>query len=179
MHVAWNARAGQHSVYTLHCAEIELKFEMECGAADAPETWPNWQLRFLHNQLFERLNIPARFCPGPHHSTFVRKAAFRSAQHMQQYFESVDAVVREWRAAGPVCLEPETDPAVSGHPAEPIGAELSEPHGVYLFKTRDELVEYFPPNFHPPYDTPEKRAIITAVLAKEWSEEALAWKDRV
>lgn len=45
--------------------------------------------RFLHNQLFDALQIPSRFCPGPHHMTFVRKAAFRSAEHMQQYFAEV------------------------------------------------------------------------------------------
>jgi hypothetical protein len=111
---------------------VELKFELERGAADAPETWPNWTLRFLHNQLFEQLNIPARFCPGPHHSTFVRKAAFRSADHMKAYFAAVDEVVRGWRAAGPVCLEPESDSAVPGFIAEPIGAEQTEPHGVYV-----------------------------------------------
>jgi hypothetical protein len=64
--------------------ELELKFEMERMPGPV-ETWPNWQLRFIHNQLFDQLNFPARFCPGPHHMTFVRKAGFRSAEHMRQY----------------------------------------------------------------------------------------------
>ena len=47
----------------------------------------------------------------------------------------------------------------------------------YLFRHRNDIVEYFPPNFHPPYDTPEKRAIITAVLSRQWDEHTLSWKD--
>jgi len=158
--------------------EIELKFELEPGDPAKVETWPNWQLRFLHNQLFSALQIPARFCPGPHHMTFVRKAAFRSGEHMRRYFEEVDAVVREWRQKGPTLLEPERDPEAAGCPkgAALLGDELSSPHGVYLFKTRNEVVEYFPPNFHPPYDTPEKRKIIRGVLSKEWHSPTLSWQ---
>lgn len=157
--------------------EVELKFDLEMTSGEV-ETWPNWQLRFLHNQLFEALQIPARFCPGPHHMTFVRKAAWRSPEHMRQYFADVHAVVAEWRAAGPTLLEPESDPAAAGHPGDKaLGDELSSPHGIYLFKHRNEPVEYFAPNFHPPYDTPEKRQIIKNVLAKEWHEPTLSWRD--
>lgn len=36
--------------------EIELKFELE--KSDLPcDEWPNWQLQFLHNQLFEKLQV--------------------------------------------------------------------------------------------------------------------------
>ena len=131
--------------------ELELKFDLEPSACEI-DTWANWQLRFIHNQLFEKLQFPARFCPGPHHMTFVRKAAWRSAEHFRQYFSDVHDVVAEWRSQGPTLLEPEKDPAAAGHPTGPnlIGEELSAPHGVYLFKTRNEIVEYFPPNFHPP-----------------------------
>jgi hypothetical protein len=38
----------------------------------------NWQFRFIHNQLFKTFVFPSRFCPGPFHSTIVRKADFRS-----------------------------------------------------------------------------------------------------
>lgn len=40
-----------------------------------------------------------------------------------------------------------------------------------------EQVEYFPPNFHPPYDTPEKREIIRDVLSKHWHSPTLTWKE--
>jgi hypothetical protein len=158
--------------------ELELKFDLEMTSGEV-ETWPNWQLRFLHNQLFEALQIPARFCPGPHHMTFVRKAAWRSGEHMRQYFAAVHQVVAEWRAAGPLLLEPEADPTAAGHPSggQLLGEELASPHGVYLFKTRNEPVEYFAPNFHPPYDTPEKRKIIQDVLARQWHSPTLSWQE--
>merc|ERR1711935_213212 len=151
--------------------EIELKFDLERQMGVEVEKWPNWQLRFVMNQIFELLDTPARWCPGPHHMTFTRKAGFRSPKHMQQYFEKVDGVVRKWRERGPIILEPEKDPSKPGYPSEPLGSELDSPGGVYLFKNRNEPIEYFAPNFHPPYDTPEKRKIITDILSKEWYGE--------
>eukprot|EP01052_Picozoa_sp_SAG31_P009084 SAG31_NODE_470_length_15239_cov_19.376288_3_plen_121_part_00 len=109
--------------------------------------------------------------------TFVRKAGFRSADHMRQYFEHCDGVVRRWREGGPRFLEPETDPAAPGYPADPLGQELSAPHGLYLFRTRNQPVEYFAPNFHPPYDTAEKRKLIVDVLSKEWHSPTLSWTE--
>lgn len=52
------------------------------------------------------------------------------------------AVVAEWRAAGPALLEPETDPSAPGYPTvdQVLGEELSSPHGVYLYKHRNEPV---------------------------------------
>jgi len=158
--------------------ELELKFDLEMTAGEV-ETWPNWQLRFLHNQLFEALQIPARFCPGPHHMTFVRKAAWRSPEHMRRYFADVHSVVAEWRKAGPKHLEPELHPDAQGCPSggQLLGEELTSPHGIYLFKHRNEPVEYFAPNFHPPYGTPEKRKIIRDVLAKQWHSPTLEWRE--
>jgi hypothetical protein len=34
---------------------------------------------------------------------------------------------------------------------------------------------YFAPNFHPPYDTPEKRKLIADVLSREWHSPTLSW----
>ncbi len=34
---------------------------------------------------------------------------------------------------------------------------------------------YFAPNFHPPYDTPEKRKLIADVLGREWHSPTLSW----
>ena len=62
--------------------------------------------------------------PVPH------QAAWRSAEHMKAYFAECDAVVREWRAAGPQRLEPEPSPTEPGHPGgggKALGDELSAP----------------------------------------------------
>jgi len=150
--------------------EFELKFDLEPKEGVEVEQWANWQLRFVMNQLFELLDNPCRFCPGPHHMSYVRKAGFRSPEHMKQYCEKIDGVVRKWRERGPIMLEPEKDPTKPGYPSEPLGSELESPGGVYLFKNRNEPIEYFAPNFHPPYDTPEKRKIISDILDKEWIE---------
>jgi len=47
--------------------ELEVRFDLERVDSLPFEQWPNWQLIFLHNQLFEHFNFPARFCPGPFH----------------------------------------------------------------------------------------------------------------
>jgi hypothetical protein len=64
--------------------ELEIRFDMEPQMPDFdnPDSpLPvNWQLRFIHNQLFKRCIFPSRFCPGPFHSTFLRKAEFRSEE---------------------------------------------------------------------------------------------------
>lgn len=61
--------------------ELEIRFDMEFAPdfvdLDA-ELPPNWQLRFVHNQLFKHFYNPSRFCPGPFHATITRKARFRS-----------------------------------------------------------------------------------------------------
>ena len=61
--------------------ELEIRFDMPYGPdfADMKAPLPpNWQLRFIHNQLFKHFSNPSRFCPGAFHSTIVRKAEFRS-----------------------------------------------------------------------------------------------------
>ena len=66
--------------------ELEIRFDMEpwCPdekkiVGDLESSLPiNWCLRFIHNQLFEYFQFPSRFCPGPFHSTILRKAQFRS-----------------------------------------------------------------------------------------------------
>jgi hypothetical protein len=37
--------------------EIELKFEMERNESLPCDMWANWQLQFIHNQLFEYFNV--------------------------------------------------------------------------------------------------------------------------
>ena len=68
--------------------ELEIRFDMPYGPdfedmkAVLP---PNWQLRFIHNQLFKHFYNPSRFCPGAFHSTIVRKAEFRSEKVSDRY----------------------------------------------------------------------------------------------
>lgn len=60
--------------------ELEIRFDMIPSRLDRQSFLPlNWQLRFIHNQLFKYFEFPSRFCPGAFHSTIVRKAEFRSA----------------------------------------------------------------------------------------------------
>ncbi|CAJ1967827.1 unnamed protein product [Cylindrotheca closterium] len=87
--------------------ELEVRFDMEPPYAPTPKTIDdeglpiNWQLRFLHNQLFKAMEFPSRFCPGPFHSTILRKAEFRSPKHEKAYFEECEQVLQEWRIEGP------------------------------------------------------------------------------
>lgn len=60
--------------------EIQLRFDMVPEQVHPEdENLPvNWQLKFLHNQLFKYFEFPSRFCPGPFHAPVVRRAEFRS-----------------------------------------------------------------------------------------------------
>lgn len=48
--------------------------------------------------------------------------------------------------------------------------------GIYLFVDRQNITHFFPPNFLPPYDSPENKKIILDVLREEWDEKTLTWK---
>ena len=48
--------------------------------------------------------------------------------------------------------------------------------GIWLFTDRENITHFFPPNFLPPYDTPEKKKIIFDVLKEEWDAKSLSWK---
>jgi hypothetical protein len=69
--------------------ELEIRFDMEPEnpftgdvdySNDEVDLPVNWQLRFIHNQLFRKFVFPSRFCPGAFHSTILRKAEFRSKE---------------------------------------------------------------------------------------------------
>mmetsp|Transcript_10748 Transcript_10748/g.25609 ORF Transcript_10748/g.25609 Transcript_10748/m.25609 type:complete len:467 (-) Transcript_10748:122-1522(-) len=104
--------------------ELEIRFDMEPEiidhdliGSDDTSLPINWQLRFLHNQLFKKFEFPSRFCPGAFHSTILRKAEFRSESHRQQYFEKCADAIKKWRALGPQPLN--TIPrAIDGKPLE-------------------------------------------------------------
>jgi len=84
--------------------ELQIRFDMEPQIPDFDDPEAplpvNWQIRFLHNQLFKRFLFPSRFCPGPFHSTILRKAEFRSEKHREQYFAKCDAAIKAWREKG-------------------------------------------------------------------------------
>mmetsp|Transcript_15605 Transcript_15605/g.23639 ORF Transcript_15605/g.23639 Transcript_15605/m.23639 type:complete len:381 (-) Transcript_15605:204-1346(-) len=84
--------------------ELEIRFDMDPEHPDFDnEDAPlpvNWQLRFLHNQLFRKFDFPSRFCPGAFHSTILRKAEFRSKEARKNYFAKCDAAVSTWREKG-------------------------------------------------------------------------------
>lgn len=94
---------------------------------------------------------------------------------MAAYFAHCSEIVRKWRERGSTCLEGEMDVGQPGHVSRALGAELTNPHGVYLFRHRNMPIQYFPPNFHPPYDSLEKRKIIQDVLSRKWNEHNLQW----
>lgn len=147
--------------------ELEIRFDMEYGPnfvdLDA-ELPPNWQLRFIHNQLFKHFYNPSRFCPDPFHATITRKTVFRSEQHKEAYFSMCEAVLKKWKLAGPRPLN-----------ANPVDNKS----GIWLFTDRTKPTHLFPPNFLPPYNTEEKKQIILSYLAEEWDEKTLSWKKAV
>lgn len=144
--------------------EIEIRFDMPYGPDFKEHTAPlppNWQLRFVHNQLFKHFHNPSRWCPEAFHSTIVRKAQFRSQKHKKAYFSMCAAVIRKWGLAGP----------------RPLNANIVDnKSGIWLFQDRTKPTHFFPPNFLPPYDTEEKRQIILSYLAEEWDEATMSWK---
>lgn len=161
--------------------KINEENEVEMRNKHKFENHANWQLRFVHNQLFENLQNSNRFCPGAHHMTFVRKAAWKNDAAKQKYFRNCHSVQNCWKNNGPKLLVPKiTDfPYGNGLPSgvveEPLNDELTNPFGIYLFRDRSTIIEYFKPNFLPPYDTIDKIELIEKVLSKEWSEEKMCW----
>jgi hypothetical protein len=177
--------------------ELEIRFDMEAALdwdseKDALPPLPvNWQLRFVHNQLFRLFQFPSRFCPGAFHSTILRKAEFRSEDHREAYFAKCAEVIKQWRSKGPQPLVLPDKTGSKQNISEDIvriqcpkmvvkGGELgSSPEyksGIWLFTDREHISHLFEPNFLPPYDTPEKRRIIADVLVEEWDEKTLKWK---
>lgn len=154
--------------------DFELRFDMGPYNPDKPLPI-NWPLRFVHNQLFKHFNNPARFCPGPFHSTFVRKAEFRSDEKRDAYFQKVDKVISKWLSDGPKPLQNGARDS-KGNPLESDDEDDGYHSGLWLFLDRDNITHYFKPNFLPPYDTPEKRKIINEFLEIEWVEDTLSWK---
>uniref|UniRef100_A0A6V2CFQ9 Uncharacterized protein n=1 Tax=Ditylum brightwellii TaxID=49249 RepID=A0A6V2CFQ9_9STRA len=156
--------------------ELEIRFDMDPPMPDFDDlSTPlpdNWCIRFVHNQLFKYFEFPSRFCPGPFHSTILRKADFRSPAHKEAYFAKCDAAIKKWRLGGPKPLN-NGGWDVDGKPLE----ETSEYNsGLWLFLDRKNITHFFKPNFLPPYDTREKRELILDFLSEEWDQDELVWK---
>lgn len=175
--------------------ELEVRFDMERASdsydavSELPPLPVNWQLRFIHNQLFRIFHFPSRFCPGPFHSTILRKTEFRSENHREQYFEKCRLAVDRWMIDGPKPLAVVGDQRMTIDanierikcPKKVVtGGELGSSDefisGLWLFSDRDHVTHLFEPNFLPPYDTPAKRKVILDVLSEEWDEKTLSWK---
>lgn len=156
--------------------ELEIRFDMDPPIPDFDdENVPlpvNWQLRFIHNQLFNYFKFPSRFCPGAFHSTIVRKAEFRSNVHELNYFKHCEKVISKWRADGPKPLN-NGGWDINGRPLENKN-EKGYNSGIYLFTDRENITHYFRPNFLPPY-TGEKRKVILNFLKNRWDEDSLLW----
>ena len=106
-------------------------------------------------------------------STILRKAEFRSRAHKEEYFKMCGDVVAKWRKEGPKPLNTGWD--VNGEPLE-YPNEDGMNSGIFLFTDRENITNFFKPNFLPPYDTPEKKNIILTYLQEEWDEPTLSWK---
>lgn len=171
--------------------ELEIRFDMAPSLNNRPtknglpELPVNWQLQFLHNQLFRYFEFPSRFCPGAFHCTILRKTEFRSPQAKSLYFAKCRTVIQQWRKAGP---KPLIIPPGNGGIGDTIDRVWSSgavheddknnaySSGLWLFTDRNTPTHHFEPNFLPPYDTKEKRQIILNVLSEQWDEGEGVWK---
>lgn len=154
--------------------ELEIRFDMM--GEDKGGLPYNWSLRFIHNQLFRHFQNPSRFCPGAFHSTIVRKAEFRSEGHRDQYFAKCASAISKWSRLGPQALNTEGND-VDGTPLKNDSSTMTKyTSGLWLFTDRTTITHFFPPNFLPPYDTPDKQNIIQHFLKEEWDESTLSWK---
>ena len=156
--------------------ELEIRFDMEPPILSNDPKAPlpiNWSLRFIHNQLFKHFEFPSRFCPGAFHSTIVRKAEFRSPEHRAKYFAKSIEAIKKWKQEGPKPLN-EEERDQTGNVVKTSKSQYNS--GLWLFTDRENITYFFPPNFLPPYDTPEKRKVIEEFLSEEWNEKTLKWK---
>ena len=139
----------------------------------------NWQIRFVHNQLFKYSQNYNRFWPGPFHMTFVRKSTWKNNNARRKYFDKCEATLNLWEREGPklVTAGNQNNTNIQGQKNEVDGTsipgiieylfndELTNPYDVYLFKDHNNIVKHFKPNFLPPYDTAENMHIILESLS--------------
>ena len=83
-----------------------------------------------------------------------------------------DKAIQKWRKEGPKALN-EGGWDVDGSSLEEKPEYTS---GLWLFRDRDNITHFFPPNFLPPYNTKEKREIILKYIRDVWDEDELEFK---
>jgi hypothetical protein len=105
--------------------ELEIRFDLVDDPQHGDVLPVNWQLRFVHNQLFQHFQFPSRFCPGAFHSTIVRKAEFRSKDHEKAYFAKCAKAVARWRRAGPKPLRAQDRSGIETVYCKPKGSSSS------------------------------------------------------
>ena len=105
---------------------------------------------------------------------FILPFEFRSESHRKKYFAKCASAVSKWSKLGPQALNTE------GYDVD--GSPFKDPpkngytSGLWLFTDRTKITHFFPPNFLPPYNTPDKLTIIQHFLKEEWDEKTLSWK---
>jgi hypothetical protein len=145
----------------------------------------NWQLRFIHNQLFRYFHYPSRYCRDPFSCDLANDVSFRSDAARAAYLERAGQVVARWRCTtGPRRLDPPstrnirriTTPMKQVHGGMIGSSDRHRGSGVWLFTDRRTPTHLVEPNFLPPYNTLAKRAIIFAVLSEEWDPHQRVWQ---
>lgn len=176
------------SVVSNASGDLQLRFDMESAYHETEPNSPvpplpvNWQLRFIHNQLFRHFLFPSRYCPDPFHCSIAKAVEFRSLEARREYFRKANEVVSDWRNVGPKPLLPPLIKNIERirSPAKRVrggmlGSSDKVSSGIWLFRDRHTPTHLVEPNFLPPYDTPEKREIIFDVLSEEWDAHQRLW----
>ena len=59
-----------------------------------PNEWPNWCLKFIHNQLYEYFShMRAKWNRSPFHITVARKVQWNTFNHMNWFFKYIKRVI--------------------------------------------------------------------------------------
>ena len=135
--------------------EVEVRFHFYRIEGKPIEECPNWQLKFLQNQLLEHAACPLGKGDDHFHMTVARKTGFRSEALYNEWTDKCAAIIQKWQEAG-------AQPLINTD----LGQTAAD-SGFYLYRDRNRPIRSFAPNFLPPYDTEEKRAIIEKVLKSE------------
>lgn len=151
--------------------DLEVRFGCERNEDTEPDTWANWTLEFMHNQLYEYFStVGARWTKRPFSVTLARKVRWKTVKHMNKYFEQSEKVIEAWRARGPQSLKP----SLPNHSDGSVPEEMKNPFGLYLFR-KGVPTNYFAPNFEPPYTTTMTRSLLLSVLNKSWDTKRQEW----
>ncbi|CAJ1945153.1 unnamed protein product [Cylindrotheca closterium] len=150
---------------------IVVRFGTERNEDFPPDQWSNWCLEFMHNQLFEYFQDKgAVWGKRPFSITLAKEVRWKTVKHMNKYFAHAERVIDAWREKGPQFLDPQLAYANDSSTPE----EVSQPHGIYLFR-KGIPTNYFAPNFAPPYTTNMTRNLLLNVLNKSWDAKRREW----